>query len=195
VKHGAIRARARAAPFTSLELHSSRRRAASILPSLSCDETGPTGGPSPEAVPLTVVRLHEVLGTRRRLVFGQAENQRPADGDATALFLPGRLVAYLVDRRPRRALYVFRTGSGREATTWVAGVSVPVDLFFVAATARSVKKAVSAFRCLGRRCGPAGIDALSDSFWLRLADFIVARRGLRIVPFVRDLLRREGAGL
>jgi len=60
----------------------------------------------------------------------------------------------------------------------------------VASTARAVRKATATLRFLARTRGP-DVDALSDRFWFRLGDFVVARRSSRILPHVTELLRAE----
>lgn len=139
---------------------------------------------------LTTVSLSDGASTRRRVVFGDPDDVRIVDRRKDALFSPGRLVAYLVERAPARALFIFRTATVARAASSIVGVVPAVDLVLVASTARAVRKATTALRFLARTRGP-DVDALSDRFWLRLADFVVARRSSRILPHVTELLRSE----
>lgn len=140
---------------------------------------------------LTVVRLSHCSSMRRQLVFGEPSEVRPGDRHREAVIPAGRLVAYLVERNPARALFVFRTSravDGMMAT--IAGVSPGVDLLLTASTARAVRKVMNALRFLRRQLG-AGVDELSDLFWLRFADFVSGRRSTHVLSHVADLLRAE----
>jgi hypothetical protein len=138
---------------------------------------------------LTAVRLSNRSSCSRRVVFGVADQIRVVDSRKDALFSPGRLVAYLVERAPARALFVFRTASSPRAASTILGVSATVDLVLVASTARAVRKASTTLRLLART--RRDVDTLSDAFWLRLADLVSARRSSPILPHVAELLRLE----
>ncbi len=125
----------------------------------------------------------------RRVVFGDADQVRVVDGRKDALFSPGRLVAYLVDRAPARALFLFRTALVPRAPSTILGVSAAVDLVLVASTARAVRKACTTLRFFART--GRDVDALSDTFWCRLADLVRSRRTSRILLHVTELLRDE----
>ena len=135
---------------------------------------------------LTAVRI-QTGPPRCSIVFGRPAAFEPAQRPARVLFRPGQVVAYLIEQPPRRALYLFRVGAGVGATTRLPGISSRVSLFAVATTARTVAKARTVLRYLARHRGPAGIDALPDSLWLRLADVIVRRR-YDILPVAASLL-------
>ena len=144
--------------------------------------------------PLTAVRLENDAPMRRRLVFGRPDPLAALDEprpplEELALFGPGRIVGYLVDRPPAHALFLFRT-TARRAPTKISGVSPAVHLLLVAATTRAVTKASTALRYLSRR-SDLDPDLLSDGFWLRLADFLLRSGSRRILPHVVELLRRE----
>jgi hypothetical protein len=141
---------------------------------------------------LAAVRLSDEPPARRTILVGKPDDRRIIDGRTDALFAPGRLVAYLVERVPARALFIFRTASVHRGTTTIIGVSPDVHLLLVAATARAVRKARTALRVLVGT-PDVDLDTLSDAFWLRLVDFVVARRSARIVPHVTELLRAEYA--
>jgi hypothetical protein len=140
------------------------------------------------AGPLTAIRLDNDSPTRRRLLFGRPD-PRAAALEEHALFGPGRIVGYLVDRPPAHALFLFRTAAAR-APTKISGVSSAVHLLLVAATTRAVTKASTALRYLSRR-SDLDPDLLSDGFWLRLADFLLRSGSRRILPHVEEMLRRE----
>jgi hypothetical protein len=141
---------------------------------------------------MTTVRLSDEIFARRRVVFGDPDDVRVLDHREDALFSPGRPVAYLVERAPARALFIFRTATVPKAGSTIVGVSPAVDLVLVASTARALHKAKTALRFLAR-VRDLDVDALSDTFWLRLADFVVTRQSSRILPQVTELLRAERA--
>jgi hypothetical protein len=137
-------------------------------------------------VSLTAVRI-QTGPPRCSIAFGQAAALEPAHRPTRALFRGGQIVAYLIEQPPRRALYLLRAGAGRGATTRLPGISSRVSLLAVATTARTVTKARAVLRYLARQRGAAGIDALPDGFWLRLADFI-GRRRYDILPVAAALM-------
>jgi hypothetical protein len=142
---------------------------------------------------LTVVRLSDDPAMKRRLVFGEPTDLRPAGRQREAVIPAGRLVAYLVERDRARALFVFRTSPAVDGLmSTIAGVSPGVNLLLTASTARAVRKAMNALRFLRRQLG-AGVDELSDLFWLRFADFACGRRSTHVLAHVADLLRAERA--
>lgn len=138
----------------------------------------------------TAVALFDPRG-RRAIAFGDALRQDSSGRGSVALFGPGQIVAYVVERSRWRSVYVFRTAGATPASTRIDGVSVPVDLFFVCSTARAARKALVALRALAGRIGPAQIQSLSDLFWMRLSAAIFARGTRRIVPQLASLLHRE----
>jgi hypothetical protein len=139
---------------------------------------------------LTAVRLSEGPSTSRRLVLGEPDDLQVVGHHKNALFSPGRVVAYLVVRARARVLFLFRTSPRPAVASTIVGVSHAVDILVVASTARAVRKASAALRLLARVRG-LDVDALSDAFWLRLADSVVARRASRLSARVMDLLRSE----
>jgi hypothetical protein len=119
--------------------------------------------------------------------FGTYSEVRVTERARFAIFGPRKIVAYLVQVAPYRALYVFRTTPPTGTAERLRGVSAPVDLLYVANTRRTADKTMAALRFLKEEIGEAAIDALPDIFWLRLADSI-ERRGGEIVYYVRSLL-------
>jgi len=84
---------------------------------------------------LTTVCLSDGASTRRRVVFGDPDDVRILDRRKDALFSPGRLVAYLVEREPARALFIFRTATVARAASSIVGVTPAVDLVLVSRAA------------------------------------------------------------
>jgi hypothetical protein len=119
--------------------------------------------------------------------FGTYSEVRVTERGRFAIFGPRKIVAYLVQVAPYRALYLFRTTPPPDTAQRLRGVSAPVDLVYVAGTRRTADKTMAALRFLKEEIGETAIDALPDIFWLRLADSI-ERRGGEIVYYVRSLL-------
>ena len=122
--------------------------------------------------------------------FGTPDALREAEGRTHALYSHGRVVAYLARQERAQALYVFKTAIQPRASDRLRHVSQPVRLLYVANTRRTTSKTTVALNVLKKRLGDAGVDALPDIFWLRLADFI-ERRGKRIAGYVTALLDRQ----
>lgn len=138
----------------------------------------------------TAVTLFDPRG-RRFIAFGDPVRIAASARGLVAFFGPGQIVAYFVERPPRRSVYVFRTAGTSPASTRIDGVSDPVDLFFVSPTARAAQKTLVALRALASRVGPAQVTRLSDLFWMRLSAAIFARGTRRIVPQLTSLVHRE----
>lgn len=138
----------------------------------------------------TTIRLFDPYG-RRGLAFGEPVRVAETSAGLVASFAPGTVVAYVVEHRPRGAVFVFRTAGSSPGTTTVDGVSSSVDLFFVCSTARTVRKAAVALRALSRRVAHSEAQRLSDLFWIRLGAAVATRDTLRVVPQLTSLLRRE----
>jgi hypothetical protein len=134
--------------------------------------------------------LLQTTPTELSVAYGTPDDERDAQGRRQALYRPGRLVAYLARNPPTQALYLFKTAGDPGGTDRLRHVSHPVRLLYVANTSRTAGKAATALRVLRKRIGDAGIDALPDIFWLRLADFI-ERRGKKIAGYVTALLDRQ----
>ncbi len=140
------------------------------------------------AASMTGVRLQETP-TELSVVFGTPDTLQETPGSSDAFYRHGRVVAYLARHAPAQALYIFKTTEQPRASNRLRHVSRPVKLLYVASARRTATKAITAINVLRKRLGDAGIDALPDVFWLRLADF-VERRGKRIAGDVTTLLER-----
>jgi hypothetical protein len=144
----------------------------------------PTQNPAVADVTAVQLRTRPAVCT---VTFGTYSQLQVTERGRFAIFGPRKIVAYLVQAAPYRALYLFRTTPPPDTAQRLRGVSAPVDLLYVADTRRRVDKTMAALRFLKGEIGEAAIDTLPDIFWLRLADSI-DRRGGEIVYYVRSLL-------
>jgi hypothetical protein len=138
---------------------------------------------------MTAVRL-QTGPTVLSVAFGAPAELRDTCQIKLALFGPRKVVAYLARRPPAQALYLFRTAPANDVGVRLRHVSQPVDLFYVAHTRRTIRKATIALKAIAARRGAAGVDELPDVFWLRLADFL-SRREWRIVYYVTQMLKEQ----
>ena len=141
---------------------------------------------------MTAVRL-QAGPTILSVAFGAPVELRDTRRAKLAVFGPRKVVAYLARRPPAQALYLFRTAPANDAGVRLRHVSRTVDLFYVANTRRTIRKATIALKAIASRRGAAGVDELPDVFWLRLADFL-NRREWRIVYYVTRMLDEQAAG-
>ena len=138
---------------------------------------------------MTAVRL-QAGPTLLSVAFGAPTELRTSRHGKVALFGPKKIVAYVARHPPVQALYLFRTTPANDAGVRLRNVSHPVDLLYVASTYRTVRKATLALAAISDRIGPAGVDALPDLFWLRLAD-VIERRGRHVVYYVTNMLAEQ----
>jgi hypothetical protein len=96
--------------------------------------------------------------------------------------------------RPISAQLGIRTSPANDAGVRLRNVSHRVDLLYVASTYRTVRKATLALDAIADRIGAAGVDALPDVFWLRLAD-VIERRGRRVIYYVAHMLAERSLPL
>jgi hypothetical protein len=142
---------------------------------------------------MTAVRLqtgHIILS----VAFGAPAKLRNSRHGKLALFGPNKIVAYVARHPPVQALYLFRTSPANDVGVRLRNVSHPVDLLYVASTYRTVRKVTLALDAIADRIGAAGLDALPDVFWLRLAD-VIERRGRQVIYYVAHMLAEQSLPL
>lgn len=124
-----------------------------------------------------------------RLLHGEPVEISQGVRGPIAIFPPGRLVAYLLERPRHVRLFLFRTCLDRAThLSEIPGVHPAVNLLLVARRRPTVKKVSKVFGLLTKHSGD--IDELSDRFWLRVAG-VISRRSPVSHATLAHLLAQE----
>lgn len=134
------------------------------------------------------VSLRSTSASRRKILFGTPSR---CVADSAAFFLPGELLAYLVELPRAEALFVFRTGApaNSASTTEIDGVEPAINLLAVGTTKTEIARLRNLLLWLPKQGRDPG--ALSDDFWLRVAGLVAGRRRRRAGQQLRAILAQE----
>jgi len=130
----------------------------------------------------TAVQLLPAGSPRATLTFGAPVRTIPGARGPIAIFEAGQVVAYLLDHRRTRRLYVFRTVTATSSElVEIAGVHPGADLLILARHRATITRLSKVFGLLA--ITDRAVDSIPDDFWLRLAGVITRPR-----PFTRTTL-------